>query len=392
MLRTGFDRGRVPIGGVLVVLICLLAWPVTAGAVTQVFYEKQAFTVPAEVTSLHVIAVGEEGEDLTLGGGNRESLRGKGGRGARLSGELAVFPGQTLYINPGESDGGEGGQSAGWGGGSTSIATGPTPSAKDLLVVAAGGGGGGGSRKFHGGPLGGNAGEAGQDGEVNPGNGAFGEGGGAGTLSAGGIGGLFCKSTSHRAESGGFDRGGNGAQLGLKPGDFEDASSGGGGGGYHGGGAGGLGCYDNQTGFDYGGGGGGGGASLAPPGWTEGLAARELGPRVEVSYAPLTPPTVTGVSPGEGKGGGGTVVEITGTHLDSVEEVRFGSTAVQDFTINSDSSITVTAPAGNGSVDVTVAGLEGSSPAGPGDQFTYEPVPTVTALSPSSGPAAGGTT
>ena len=56
-----------------------------------------------------------------------------------------------------------------------------------------------------------------------------------------------------------------------------------------------------------------------------------------------------------------------------------------------DTSITADSPAGTGTVDVTVTTPAGTSATSPADQFTYVAAPTVTAISPASGTAAGGT-
>ena len=58
-----------------------------------------------------------------------------------------------------------------------------------------------------------------------------------------------------------------------------------------------------------------------------------------------------------------------------------------------DTTITADSPAGTGTVDVTVTTPLGTSPVTQADQFTYTAVaaPTVTGLSPTSGPATGGT-
>ena len=53
--------------------------------------------------------------------------------------------------------------------------------------------------------------------------------------------------------------------------------------------------------------------------------------------------------------------------------------------------ITVTSPSGSGQVDVTVVGPGGTSATSSADQFTYLAAPTVTGISPTSGPEAGGT-
>ena len=60
--------------------------------------------------------------------------------------------------------------------------------------------------------------------------------------------------------------------------------------------------------------------------------------------------------------------------------------------MNNAGSITATAPAGSpGAVDVTVTTTGGTSNTTSFDQYTYVPAPTVTGLSPTAGPTAGGT-
>ncbi|HEY0805275.1 MAG TPA: IPT/TIG domain-containing protein, partial [Pseudonocardiaceae bacterium] len=57
-----------------------------------------------------------------------------------------------------------------------------------------------------------------------------------------------------------------------------------------------------------------------------------------------------------------------------------------------DTSLTTTTPAGTaGAVDVTVVTDGGTSAKSDGDKYTYLTRPTVTALTPTTGPAAGGT-
>ena len=65
-------------------------------------------------------------------------------------------------------------------------------------------------------------------------------------------------------------------------------------------------------------------------------------------------PIVTSVVPGSGSSCGGTTVTITGVNLSGAGRVLFGGVPA-GFTVNSDSSITATAPGGSdGIVDVTV--------------------------------------
>jgi hypothetical protein len=100
---------------------------------------------------------------------------------------------------------------------------------------------------------------------------------------------------------------------------------------------------------------------------------------------------VTGISPNLGSDEGGNTVSITGTSFSSGATVMFGSTPAINVVVNSSTSITATAPAGSGSVNITVSSLQGTSAANDSDIYTYEPPPTLTSLSLSSGPIAGGT-
>jgi|GEM_PF-593842 len=103
-------------------------------------------------------------------------------------------------------------------------------------------------------------------------------------------------------------------------------------------------------------------------------------------------PLVSAVSPAAGPEGGGTVVTITGAAFSGVSAVSFGSQPAAAFTVNSETSITATAPAGSGTVDVIVTSPAGTSAPSSADRFSYAPLPTVTAISPAGGPEGGGTT
>ena len=82
-------------------------------------------------------------------------------------------------------------------------------------------------------------------------------------------------------------------------------------------------------------------------------------------------PIVTGVSPSTGPPSGGTVVTITGQQLTGASAVDFGSTPATAFNVNSATSITATAPAGSGVVDVTVKNAQGTSVISAQDRFNY---------------------
>ncbi len=111
-------------------------------------------------------------------------------------------------------------------------------------------------------------------------------------------------------------------------------------------------------------------------------------------------PVVTGVSPGSGPLSGGDTVVIQGSNFTDISPtgVDFGTDPAQ-FTVNrAGTQITATSPdAGVAeTVDVVVTNPLGSSTITPADVFTYQPdgqfAPTVTTVSPASGPQAGGTT
>ena len=114
----------------------------------------------------------------------------------------------------------------------------------------------------------------------------------------------------------------------------------------------------------------------------------------QFTYTTAPAPTVSNVNPATGPVAGGTTVTIAGTNFASGDTVSFGSTAATGVTVNSATSITATSPAGSGTVNVTVTGAGGTSATSSADQFTYAtaPIPTVSAVSPASGPVAGGTT
>ncbi len=104
-------------------------------------------------------------------------------------------------------------------------------------------------------------------------------------------------------------------------------------------------------------------------------------------------PTVTGVSPASGPVGGGNSVSIKGAGFAGATSVRLGSLAAASFTVNSDDNITAKAPAHPvGVVDVRVTTPGGRSGIAAADKYTYEARPAISAVTPDSGPVAGGST
>jgi hypothetical protein len=103
-------------------------------------------------------------------------------------------------------------------------------------------------------------------------------------------------------------------------------------------------------------------------------------------------PTVTKVTPTSGTIAGGNPVLVTGTLFTGATSVTFGGTPATTFSVVSATSINAVAPAhAAGTVDIVVTTPSGSSAVVTADHYTYV-VPAVTKVSPTSGPAAGGTT
>jgi hypothetical protein len=82
-------------------------------------------------------------------------------------------------------------------------------------------------------------------------------------------------------------------------------------------------------------------------------------------------PVLTGINPSAADAGGVTVT-VTGTGFTNATAVTFGDTSAAAFTVNSDTSITATAPdcTTPGTVDVTVTTSVGTSAVTSADQFT----------------------
>ncbi len=114
------------------------------------------------------------------------------------------------------------------------------------------------------------------------------------------------------------------------------------------------------------------------------------------SFTYVAPPTVTSVSPTSGPQAGGTSVTIKGSRLNGggTPTVRFGATTATEITSVTASAIKVVSPSSpvSGVVDITVTTAGGTSAITAKDHFNYiAPPPTVTSVSPTSGPTAGGT-
>jgi hypothetical protein len=101
-------------------------------------------------------------------------------------------------------------------------------------------------------------------------------------------------------------------------------------------------------------------------------------------------PTVTGVSPTEGPTAGGTTITVTGSgFVPNVTTVTVGGAACAGVLVANESSLTCTTPAGTSGPAAVVVTTPGGTSA-PG-HFTYDDLPTLAAVSPTSGLTTGGT-
>jgi hypothetical protein len=111
-------------------------------------------------------------------------------------------------------------------------------------------------------------------------------------------------------------------------------------------------------------------------------------------YLPdVSGPIIAEVSPDEGAAEGGTKVKIIGARLQGATAVSFGEVSVP-FEMTSPEQIhVVVPPVAARTVDVRVTTPEGVSAPRPQDEFTYiTPHFQISTMSPTVGPAAGGTT
>jgi hypothetical protein len=111
-------------------------------------------------------------------------------------------------------------------------------------------------------------------------------------------------------------------------------------------------------------------------------------------YTYEAPPTVTGVSLNNGPLGGGNSVTVSGTgFVIGQTTVTFGPNPGTSVSVAGATSLTVIVPAATNPGQVAVAaGTPGGGTSTTDGTYTYNPgSPSVTAISPSSGPAAGGT-
>lgn len=372
------------------------------GAVTFVslglFGAEQCYAVPAGVSELSITAVGAEG-----GTGF-----GVAGFGAVVGGQVAVPPGETLYVEVGSNGstnggadfggGGAGGSDGASGGGASDVRTvsqGQSGSLASRFIVAAGGGGGGAAAT--GLTVGGAGGSAGADASGDGAAGGFGGtfvppvqgggGGGGGTLTAGGAGGAGGMASTN-GDAGSAGTLGAGGAGGV---DF--GGGGGGGGGYYGGAGGGAGG-SSVTGMAQGGGGGGGaGSSFVSPFVADSTIATDTTGTPEVTITPLVATlsfspsnglTFTGIQPMQTLSSPQTLTVMNaGTGPLQISSLTFAGNAPGDFLVSSNGCMGQIAAGASCTLGVNFA------PQAPGNRTARLQIASNDPNSPASVPLAG---
>lgn len=110
------------------------------------------------------------------------------------------------------------------------------------------------------------------------------------------------------------------------------------------------------------------------------------------AFTYVGPPKVTDVAPSSGSIGGGTTVKITGSGFLTGATVTFDGVAATAVSVVSATEISAKTPAhAAGKVEVIVKNLDAQT-GSKIDAYTYAPGPTLTSVTPLSGPNTGGTT
>jgi hypothetical protein len=110
------------------------------------------------------------------------------------------------------------------------------------------------------------------------------------------------------------------------------------------------------------------------------------------TYVAPPPPSVTSITPTSGTSAGGTKVTIKGSGFVSGATVTIGGAASSVSVVSATKITAVTSATAAGSDEVVVTDANGTSTGGPSYTYLAPPPPSVTSITPTSGPTAGGTT
>jgi hypothetical protein len=85
----------------------------------------------------------------------------------------------------------------------------------------------------------------------------------------------------------------------------------------------------------------------------------------------MAQPAITSISPSSGPAGGGTAVTIQGSGFSGATAVLFGGASATGISVQGDTVVVATSPAGSGTVSISVTTPGGTSPIVPASQFAY---------------------
>ena len=109
------------------------------------------------------------------------------------------------------------------------------------------------------------------------------------------------------------------------------------------------------------------------------------------SFAFVSPPAISRITPDMGPTRAGTIVTIQGDNFVGTVSVRFGNSAARAVDQISPTEVRVIAPAGSGIAQVTLGNVAGASAASPAASYAFLAPPTVASITPAIGPKKGGT-
>ncbi len=130
-----------------------------------------------------------------------------------------------------------------------------------------------------------------------------------------------------------------------------------------------------------------------PLGSVEVQVTTSFGPSALTSadrYTYGTLPVITSVAPAAGLVTGGQTVTVTGTGFTAGMTATIGGTTVAPSGVSATSFTFVTPAEAAGTVQVRGTTLIGASALTPADEYTYEGLPVISAVTPSAGPVTGG--
>ncbi|MGW2375386.1 IPT/TIG domain-containing protein [Kitasatospora sp. NPDC001683] len=132
-------------------------------------------------------------------------------------------------------------------------------------------------------------------------------------------------------------------------------------------------------------------APAGPPSSVGVTVTTAAGTSNPLPYFYLAAPTVSDLSSHLGPATGGNTVTVFGSNLTLTSAVTFGGSPATNIHVISDNQLTVTAPAGLGTVVVTVTTPGGTGSAATGNPYyTFLAAPVLTSLTPSRGSHLGG--